>query len=517
MASSLLGTCDEKVGLSAGPAWLDDALASAGACAWRCESGDGPLLLGGGAAALLGAAPANLPEMEKLILEEDREPRRRALGRALERGESWACSFRLARDGERRWIEERGSARAGPSGGLAGAAALLVDVTGRHELEAGLELRLRSESRGRHAAQVATGTAEAALRALARSEAFLESIFSSMADGLMLFAPDGRITRMNPSAREMLGFGPAEVNQPISERMTRVRVLDASGQEVPLERLPVVAALRGESMRGQAYCLDLPDGRKVWTVIGAAPILAPGGGVTGAVLTLGDVSRLRAVQEEREDVSRMISHDLRAPLGIVLAQARLIGRRNEGLDAVRARAEAIATSAQRMASMLNDLVESALIEAGKLHLEKEPVDLGALVRDLRARLAAPYDGERIRVEVTPELSSVVADSNRLERVLMNLLTNALKYSAPGSAVVVRLSCDATDAGIEVEDEGQGIAVEDLPHLFERYFRAVGTSRHEGMGLGLYTARRLVEAHGGTIGVTSVAGKGSLFRVRLPRG
>ena len=516
MSPSPLKTCEVK-GSSTGPAWLEDALASAGACAWRCQSCDGPLEFGGGAAALLGLAPASLLELEALVHEDDREPRRRAIGRALERGESWACTFRLARDGGRRWIEERGSARAGSPGRLGGAVALLVDVTGRRELEAGLEQRLRSESRERHAAQVATGTAEAALRALARSEAFLESIFSSMADGLILFAPDGRITRMNPSAREMLGFGAAEADQSSAERLARVRVLDASGQVVPLERLPVAAALRGESMRGQSYCLDLPDGRKVWTVIGAAPILAPDGGVAGAVLTLGDVSRLRAVQEEREDVSRMISHDLRAPLGIVLAQARLIGRRNEGLDAVRARAEAIATSAQRMASMLNDLVESALLEAGKLHLEKEPVDLGALARDLRGRLAAPYDGERIRVEVAPDLSRMIADSNRIERVLMNLLTNALKYSAPGSAVVVRLACDATEAVIEVEDEGQGIAAEDLPHLFERYFRALGTSRHEGMGLGLYTARRLVEAHGGTIGVTSVAGKGSLFRVRLPRG
>ena len=394
--------------------------------------------------------------------------------------------------------------------------ALLIDVTSRRELEAGLELRLRSESRERHAAQVATGTAEAALRALARSEAFLESIFSSMADGLILFAPDGRITRMNPIAREMLGFSDADAAQSSAERMSRVRVLDASGRVVPFERLPVTAALRGESTRGQAYCLDLPDGRKVWTVMGAAPIHASDGSVVGAVLTLGDVSRMRELQEEREDLSRMISHDLRAPLGIVLAQARLIGRRNEGLDAIRARAEAIATSAQRMASMLNDLVESALLDAGKLRLEKEPLDLGALVRELRGRLAGPDDGERIRVEALPELPAVMADANRIERVLMNLLSNALKYSAPGTEVVVRLSCDAAEAVVEVQDEGQGIAPEDLPHLFERYFRALGTIRHEGMGLGLYTARRLIEAHGGTIGVTSVAGKGSMFRVRLPR-
>jgi signal transduction histidine kinase len=253
----------------------------------------------------------------------------------------------------------------------------------------------------------------------------------------------------------------------------------------------------------------------VWTVCGAAPIRAPDGAVAGAVLTLGDVTRLREVHEQREDLSRMISHDLRTPLGVILAQAKLIGRRSEGPEAVRSRADAIVTSAQRMTAMLNDLVESALLEAGKLHLEREPVDLATMSRDLRGRLAAPYDGERIRIEVAAGVPRVSADPARLERVLVNLFTNALKYSEAGTEVVVRIGGDASGAVLEVEDRGPGIKPEDLPHLFERYFRALGHRRYEGMGLGLYTARCLVEAHGGTIAVASEPGRGSTFRVRLP--
>ncbi|HEX7489452.1 MAG TPA: PAS domain-containing protein, partial [Anaeromyxobacteraceae bacterium] len=160
-------TCEVRAGRSAVSTWLEDALACAAACAWRCEFADGRLELCGGARTLLGAAPASLSELEALVHEDDREPRRRAIARAFQRGEFWRCSFRLARDGDRRWIEERGCAGKGASGTSGGAVALLLDVTGRRELEAGLELRLRSESRERHAAQVATGTAEAALRALA--------------------------------------------------------------------------------------------------------------------------------------------------------------------------------------------------------------------------------------------------------------------------------------------------------------------------------------------------------------
>jgi signal transduction histidine kinase len=99
---------------------------------------------------------------------------------------------------------------------------------------------------------------------------------------------------------------------------------------------------------------------------------------------------------------------------------------------------------------------------------------------------------------------------------VNLLTNALKYSAPGSDVVVRVSAAPEHVSVAVADRGQGIAPEDVPHLFERYFRAGSSMHFEGMGLGLYTSRMLAEAHGGTIAVTSVPGQGSVFEVRLPR-
>jgi PAS domain S-box-containing protein len=497
-------------------AWLELALESAHACGWSWDAGTGRLELAGAAAALLGAEPATLDALEALVHEEDRPVRRRAVTRALERGEPWVAVFRLQALGDGRWIEERGRGLAGAGGRAERAVAIAVDVTGRREHEAGLELRLRRESRERHAAQAATGTAEAALKALARSEAFLESIFASMADGLVLFAPDGRITRINPSARQMLGLEERPLDLTLDECVSRIRVLDVDGKVVPRERLPAALALAGQAVRGQTHCLDLPDGRKVWTVCGAAPIHTPAGDVAGAVLTLGDVTRLREAHEDKEDLSRMISHDLRAPLSVVLAQSKLIGRRNEGMDAIRARAEAIATSAQRMTAMLNDLVESALLDAGRLRLERDSVDPCALLRDLCVRVATPYGEERVRIDAAPGVGTLVGDANRLERVFTNLVTNALKYSAPGTEVAVRVAGDAAEVVVEVEDRGQGIAEADLPHLFERFFRALGSSRHEGMGLGLYTARRLVEAHGGTIGVTSVAGKGSVFRVRLPR-
>ncbi len=468
-----------------------------------------------GSVPLPADAPCTLEGIDELVHDEDRAMRKSALSRAFSCGEAWVCSFRLGRGPEMRWLEERGRAWLDAERGLVRAVALALDVTARKQAEESLEHELRRESRERHAAEAATGMAESALRALSRSEAFLESIFASMEDGLVLYAADGRVTRTNPRARQMLGVEAGQAPEPAPDPLSRLRVLDVEGKPVPRERLPVAAALRGEPARGVPLALQLPDGRNVWATAGAAPIHAPDGAIVGAVLTLADVTRLREAQEQREDLARMISHDLRTPLGVVLAQAKLLGRRNEGSSAVRARGEAIAASAQRMAGMLNDLVESALLEAGKLRLELAPLDVVGMLRDLRGRLAAPFHGERIQIEVAEDVPEVLADPNRIERVLVNLLTNALKYSTPGSEVVARALEEDAYLVVEVEDRGQGIASEDLPHLFERYFRALGSSRLEGMGLGLYTARMLVEAHGGTIAVASLPGKGSVFRVKLP--
>ena len=500
---------------AASPGWLSEAVARGGAAAWSLDLVTSAFELSPGGEALLGATPSSPDQLERLIHPDDRPARQLALRRALARGERWVSTFRLLGLPDTAWIEERGAASLDPAGRPARALALLIDVTARCETEEVLERRLRAESSERHAAEAATGTAEAAVSALVRSEAFLESMFSSIADGIILCDREGRITRVNPAAREMLRYGEELTAATMDDRLAQVTIRDVEGRVVTRDRLPLAAALRGESVKGVPLAFQFPDGRQLWVTVGAAPIREPGGGVVGAVLSLGDVSRLRDLQEQREDLSRMLAHDLRTPLGVILAQAKLIGRRAEAAEAVRGRADAIVSSAQAMASMLNDLVESALLEAGKLRLEQAPVNLPEMVRDLRRRLAATFDGERIRLVGEDGVPRVMADPNRIERVLVNLLTNALKYSAPGTEVVVRFATVEDDVLVEVEDRGQGIAPEDVPHLFERYFRAAPSFRFEGMGLGLYTARMLVEAHGGAITVRSVPGQGSTFQLRLP--
>jgi len=122
---------------------------------------------------------------------------------------------------------------------------------------------------------------------------------------------------------------------------------------------------------------------------------------------------------------------------------------------------------------------------------------------------------RVQVEIPPDLPPVSADAARLERIFTNLLSNALKYSDPGTPVQVCVQPMSGEVSIAVKDQGQGIAPKDMPHLFEKFYRAGSSRKAEGIGLGLYVTKLMVEAHGGRIRVESEVGKGSTFSFTLP--
>jgi signal transduction histidine kinase len=227
------------------------------------------------------------------------------------------------------------------------------------------------------------------------------------------------------------------------------------------------------------------------------------------------LSSIRKHVQDREDLLRIVSHDLRAPLGAVVGQARIL-RRQAGEDAwTVARADAILRAANRMDAMVEDLLDGARFEAGRLRLALEEVDLAAFLGELLGRMGASLEVERVELAL-PESGSMTvrADPRRLERVILNLLSNALKY-APEGKVRLEVRSRSGWATLSVVDEGPGIHPDDLRHLFQRFYRGRATPTPDGIGLGLYGARVLVEAHGGTLTVTSEVGKGSTFRVELP--
>lgn len=224
--------------------------------------------------------------------------------------------------------------------------------------------------------------------------------------------------------------------------------------------------------------------------------------------------RLQRQEEQRRNLLTDISHELRTPLAVL--QGTLEGM----LDGVYPRDNEHLSvgleETQMLARLIEDLRTLATAESAGLRLTKAPTDLGALANDVVAAFGseAAAAGVTVSLEAPPALPSVDVDAERIRQVLTNLIGNALRYTPRGGAVRVR--CDVAGAdhvGLTVEDTGTGIPPEDLPHVFDRFYKSKDS---RGTGLGLAIAKSLVQAHGGDIDVRSEPGRGTSFRIVLPR-
>lgn len=354
---------------------------------------------------------------------------------------------------------------------------------------------------------------EATERAEARG-AELDAIVAALPVGLVVGDASGRMIRANGAAREILKLTDADLALPPEEQARRYRVTSVDGRARGPEDHPALRAMRGEVVRGEVLRIERAPGEPgAWVAVSAAPVRAADGSIRGAVATLVDVTHVRGLQEERETLIHAVSHDLRTPLHVIVNQAELVRRRGD--EESRRRAEAILASAGRMQRLVEDLVDAARLETGNVRLRPEPVDLARFVAAWRDRVAGTLPVHRVRLLSPGEVPTVLADPARLEQVVTNLVSNALKYSVQDAPVDVEVAIAPGALRLSVRDRGAGIAPEDLPRVFERYWRARGTSGAEGLGLGLFITRKLVEAHGWRIEASSEPGRGSVFTVAVP--
>lgn len=245
---------------------------------------------------------------------------------------------------------------------------------------------------------------------------------------------------------------------------------------------------------------------------------------------LGQVIERKRVEEERERVrriaeerarqlaeyERVIAHDIRQPLTVARGHATLLRRAIErgNLTRLDQSAESIEVATRRLETLVLDLVRHARAEASRAQLALRPLDLSTHLAELLQRWPG-QETTRVRIDAT-EAVRVLADPDQLDRILDNLLSNAEKYSEPGSPIRVRVEIRNAEAVVAVTNRGPGIAPEDLPRVFDRGFRTtVATEQTEGWGYGLYITRGLVEAHGGRIWAQSNPGQETTFSFTLP--
>ena len=346
----------------------------------------------------------------------------------------------------------------------------------------------------------------------------LRSITDTLTSAVFLVDSHGDPIFVNPAVEAMFGYTLAEIaHAPIH---FAIHHHHPDGRPFPIEECAIETALTTRTpMRGHRTSFVRKDGTflPVQCDIG---LLEVGGQFLGAVLEIRDRSLEERAEEAKRDYVALIAHDLRTPLTAVRGQADLLQRRSkrsgDSSEGERGGLESIAANVRRMEAMIQDLIESSQLESGALLLRRAPIDLSRLAADVVAQVASMEDRRRIRVLAPAPGPLVSADAMRIERVLMNLLQNALKYSPAGASVELEVRQAAEEAVVGVIDHGAGIPVDELPRLFQRFSR-VGRAEGDpgGFGLGLYIARLIVEAHGGRVWAESEVGIGSRIGFALP--
>jgi two-component system CheB/CheR fusion protein len=360
----------------------------------------------------------------------------------------------------------------------------------------------------------------------------LINLLGSVEIPIVMLGNDRSVRRFTPLAGKALNLIPTDIGRPLSDLKLN---FNAPGMDLNLEQMVSETI---ETMNSQE--VEVQDRKGRWFRLQVRPYKTIDNKIDGAVLALVDINHLKlslkevkTARGEAENANRAkdlflatLSHELRTPLTAILSWAQMI--RSGKLDAERIKrgAEIIEESGVTQAQLINDLLDVSRIVAGKLSLETHEVDPNTIVLAAIEAVKPTAEAKSIQIETrfAPRIGSVMADPVRLRQVFWNLLTNAVKFSAPESKVTVKVERinhkdgEKAKAMIQVLDSGKGIDPQFLPQIFDRFSQEDSSSIriHGGLGLGLAIVRNLVELHGGTIQAESPGNElGATFTVVLP--
>jgi PAS domain S-box-containing protein len=382
--------------------------------------------------------------------------------------------------------------------------------------------RLRAES-----------SVQSATQELVRSERINRSILDNSGDCIQILEPDGRLLSMNRAGARLMEID--DVNG-----FNLRPWVDMWSQSAGLARDALADAVNGGEGRFHGFCPTARGTPKWWDVL-VTPIRDERGAVTKLLSISRDITEQKRTDDERnqlldrerearsdaERATRMkdeflatLSHELRTPLNSIVGWVGVL-KQDQSRETLRKAIDVIDRNSRRQAQMIDDLLDVSRIVSGKLPLDVQHVNLVSVIEEVVASARATADAKNVRLTVRVEgPAEVSGDRERLQQMVWNLVSNAIKFSNRDGLVQAGLRIVDDSVHIDITDDGQGIAPELLPHLFERFRQgdSSSTRKHGGLGLGLAIVKNLVEMHGGSVTASSAGvGRGSTFSVVLPIG
>lgn len=345
----------------------------------------------------------------------------------------------------------------------------------------------------------------------------LNAILDSAADGILIISADHRIERVNPAFVRMIGI-PAEALR--GRRHEDVIVLTHQKEGMSLE----VAESGGWPLTPNATLyvegdLKRPSGVPLPVGITYAPLMNPDGILVSIIATVRDITRFREADELKTTFISVISHELKTPVALIKGYVSTLRREDANWDpsVIQDSLAVIEEEADHLTELIENLLDASRLQAGVLSMNLADIALGPLIERIAQKFQTQTSQHKIIVDLPPNFPVIMADENRISQLLSNLISNAIKYSPEGGEIRISGQVRPEQVIVCVSDEGSGIPPEDIPFVFDRFYRAENAKRTtKGAGLGLYLARAVVEAHGGHIWVDPKAGKGTRICFSLPK-
>ena len=373
------------------------------------------------------------------------------------------------------------------------------------------------------------------------ARALLAAVVESSDDAIITKTLDGTITSWNASASRLLGYTATEI---IGQAITVLIPLDRHSEE-----RHIIASLRaGNRIEHYETVRVAKDGRLIDVALTISPVRGQTGEIVGASKILRDITERRRIERElqellsernqilaseraarsqaerlsasKDEFLALLSHELRTPLNAILGWTQILQRGSSASADLANGLAVIERNVRAQTQLVNDLLDMSRIISGQMRLDVQPVMPYAFVQGAveSARPAADAGGVRLESILDPAAGPLSGDANRLQQVVWNLISNAIKFTPRGGRIKITLERVNSHIEVCVADSGVGIQPDFLPHVFERFRQrdATTTRRHGGLGLGLSIVKHIVELHGGTVAANSDGeGKGATFRVTLP--